>query len=95
VSAFEKLKLIGIIFDFAGEILRPEKVLTFLKRSRMYVMLCAPWYIAKMRPSSEYEIDVSISSLLLTSDSLNRPVTGSTVSNITFYLLKSSCSLFM
>ena len=95
MSAFEKLKLIGIIFDLAGEILRPEKVLNFLKRSRMFVMLCAPWYITKMRPSSEYEIDVSMSSLLLTSDSLNRPVTGSTVSNIILYVLKSSCSLFI
>ena len=47
MSAFEKLKLIGIIFDFAGEILRTEKVLIFLKRSKMFVMLCAPWYIAK------------------------------------------------
>ena len=37
VSAFEKLKLIGIVFDLAGEILRPEKVLNFLKRSRMFV----------------------------------------------------------
>ena len=39
MSALKKLKLIGIIFDIAGEILRPEKVLNFLKRSRMIVML--------------------------------------------------------
>ena len=95
MSALEKLYLIGIILDFAGEILRPEKVLNFLKRSRMFVMLCAPWYIAKIRPSSEYDIDVSVSSLLLTSESLNRPVTGSTVSSMILYVLKSSGSLFM
>ena len=59
ISSGDISKVIGIIFDFAGDILRPEKVLNFLNKSSILVILSVFCYSTIMRPSSEYEIDVS------------------------------------
>ena len=39
ISSGDISKLIGIIFDFAGDILSPEKVLNFLNRFSILVIL--------------------------------------------------------
>ena len=41
ISSGDILKFIGMIFDFAGDIRRPEKVLNFLNKSRILVILSA------------------------------------------------------
>ena len=51
--SFENVKLIGIILNFAWDILKPETELKRLKRSSMLVMLLLSLYFMSMSQSSE------------------------------------------